>query len=656
MTRPGFFCLALFVSVFNALPVLAQERAPAELFLETKTLDLDQNRLDAWLETREHRWTAQEILNSKSPELQGNSFGYRLEPAWIRIPVINRSDRLDWELLIHPRSLRNVDLYVFDSRGTQVKEAHYQLGTPATSGVLDRIVPTFDLQLKTHERYTLIAKIRALEPLGIDVEIANPAYSDRFYRQSDLLSSIYVGVLLALILYNFFIYRTLREKFFIPYLGLMVSLLFLVPNLNGIWDYLIPSRWPFSNWIAFFTATACLCGNEFCRAFLKLETFHPRLNRLQSGLSILCVIFAIQALPPFYTRFPWWVGTANDFLLISSVCLIFTCAAFSINTVPIRRSALYFLAPWLGFILSCALFIGVTQGVIPNNIWTRSIVEMCNLAEMFFLSYVISDRVSLIEQERATAVQKAWQAERFEHLFKMVCHDIANPLFVVLAHAQVAARGHAVNWNTVLRAVDEQQKILKFARQQGDDLQFSEEKLANQVTDLNEVIQTLRFMFERVAAEKGVKLQFPELQQNSGNFLVQAETVALTHGVLANALSNAIKFSRFGQEVKVILHEEQEQLILLVEDQGEGIPKTIRCQLQTGEQVTSTPGVRGELGTGYGFRLMQFFTKAFGGASMEWKSVSVEDGVGQTGTSLRFTFRRRLKRHSDQSNSWSIKS
>ena len=367
----------------------------------------------------------------------------------------------------------------------------------------------------------------------------------------------------------------------------------------------------------------------------------PRLDRAHQILAVLCVAGAIQSLPPSYHRLPEWVGPCNDALLISTVSLIITSAIHaSLHTINPRPARLFLIA-WSGFLISCVAFLAVTQGLLPNNPFSRSIVEIFNILEMLVLSFAISDRVRALESDRVGALQKAWHADRLEHLFKMVCHDIANPLYVVLTHATFASKGRPVNWDAVLKAVNQQQDILSFARKQGS-TQYVPEKGITPSTDLKDTLDTLKFLFERVAADKGVSIVFPE-STSGAQHTVQAEPIALAHGVLANAVSNAIKFSRAGQEVRVELIEKPDSIILSVIDQGAGIPPNVRRELVHRGRADSRPGVRGETGTGYGFQLMHFFMRSFGG-SVEWQSTSIEDATpeGKAPTGTRFDFR--LKR------------
>jgi signal transduction histidine kinase len=527
-----------------------------------------------------------------------------------------------------------VELTLFDTEGNEVSHETYSLDQPARSTNHSRITPTFHLEPQQSQIYTVVARVRGLEPIGLDVSLEEQDASDHFEARLNLFLALYMGVLSALIVYNLFIYRTLKERFFLYYTGLGASLLILVPTLNGLPDYLMRLPGTFSDWIAFTTATACLCGNQFSREFLSLNIHFPRLDRIQKGLAWISAAAAIQSLPPIYRAFPEWVGPCNVLLLVSTVLLIIACAIVASRHSVNQRSARLFLFAFGTFVISCAAFIGVTQGLLPNNPLTRSIVEIFNILEMLLLSFAMSDKVRALEEDRVGALQKAWHADRLEHLFKMVCHDIANPLYVVLTHAQFAAKGRPVNWDAVLRAVNQQQDILNFARKQGI-TQYIPEVGVIPETDIRDTIATLRFLFERVAADKGVEVIFPVLSSQQ-DVHVLAEPIALAHGVLANAISNAIKFSSQGQKVRLEFEDDGDEVTLSVIDEGTGIAPEVRRELEIRGRADSRPGVRGELGTGYGFQLMHFFMQTFGG-SIEWQSFALEDGKGETGT--RFDFR-----------------
>jgi len=139
-------------------------------------------------------------------------------------------------------------------------------------------------------------------------------------------------------------------------------------------------------------------------------------------------------------------------------------------------------------------------------------------------------------------------------------------------------------------------------------------------------------LFEKAAKYRGVKLVLPPIEPGR-SIQLRADPIALAHGLLANGVSNALKFSESGKTIELEFRELGDRVTILIRDQGPGLHPDVIRELQHQGRANSRPGVRGELGTGTGFQLMKFFVDSFGG-EFEWQSAS-------NGTELRFT----LKKH-----------
>jgi signal transduction histidine kinase len=325
-------------------------------------------------------------------------------------------------------------------------------------------------------------------------------------------------------------------------------------------------------------------------------------------------------------------------LLVCTVLLILTAGVVAIRTGV--KSAWIFMLAWLGFLASCLIFLLSTHGIIPNNLLTRSAVEIGNTLEMLILAIAISDRVRELEVERLAALKRALHADRLQSLVKMICHDLTSPLSVVSTHAEIARSGGPASWDAVRRAVREQDRIMSFVRSHDSmlDVPVLGAGAAVVPVDLGEVMATLKFLFEGRGRTKGVELL---LDAGADGLLIWGEGATLVHSVLGNAVSNAVKFSNRGSSVRVSVACEQEWVEICVEDQGVGMPQALQERIRAASKGVNRPGTQGEPGTGYGLGLMRHFTEAYGG-SLSWTSRSREDGFEQTGTRLVFRFRRAL--------------
>jgi signal transduction histidine kinase len=96
--------------------------------------------------------------------------------------------------------------------------------------------------------------------------------------------------------------------------------------------------------------------------------------------------------------------------------------------------------------------------------------------------------------------------------------------------------------------------------------------------------------------------------------------------VLANLISNALKFSPEGQSVVLKLERHGEHLRVSVEDRGPGIPEAFRARIFQKFAQADGSDTRRRGGTGLGLSISQAFMVKMGGAL----SFTSTEGVGTT--------------------------
>lgn len=84
---------------------------------------------------------------------------------------------------------------------------------------------------------------------------------------------------------------------------------------------------------------------------------------------------------------------------------------------------------------------------------------------------------------------------------------------------------------------------------------------------------------------------------------VYSNNDVLRNSVLSNFLSNAIKFSPRGTEIKMKASRENNKTRISIIDQGEGFPEDLLQKVAKGEKYGSKSGTEGELGTAYGLSI-----------------------------------------------------
>ncbi len=124
----------------------------------------------------------------------------------------------------------------------------------------------------------------------------------------------------------------------------------------------------------------------------------------------------------------------------------------------------------------------------------------------------------------------------------------------------------------------------------------------------------------QTALEEALLLAEDESQKKQLTFTNQllaaqvvAEPYALTNCVFGNIISNAIKFSPHGGNIRITVEAHGDLISISFRDSGIGMPPPILASLFDISRSRSRVGTNGEKGTGFGMPLMRRFVTAFGG-------------------------------------------
>ncbi len=191
-------------------------------------------------------------------------------------------------------------------------------------------------------------------------------------------------------------------------------------------------------------------------------------------------------------------------------------------------------------------------------------------------------------------------------LLGTLLHDMRNPLSVLSALALESPSQR--EWATIRDMADRMADILKSGRDLLDVEGLAPRHLLKPVAWewMVEEIQTL-FTFQmrekeitlETAGDPGLKaLAMPDLLVNS---------------IVANLVSNALKFSPRGSVLRLEAKEELNELVIRFVDRGPGFSKSQLEAFRLGQSLESSPGTEGESGMGLGLFLSRDYARFMGG-------------------------------------------
>ena len=214
-----------------------------------------------------------------------------------------------------------------------------------------------------------------------------------------------------------------------------------------------------------------------------------------------------------------------------------------------------------------------------------------------------------------------------DKLFAIIAHDLRNPFNVILGYTDVLIEGYHKFDKKVMEQILENLKtagdsafallenLMNWSRSQRGVMEFFPKLIV-----LGDFIAVALFEINAVAQKKGVTIE-NLIPEKSIKVFADSNMLLL---IFRNLLTNAIKFSKTGGAIYILRAGIDSNFITLgIKDEGIGIePERVRYIFQPGKQET-TPGTKGEKGSGLGLMLCKEFIEMHNG------KIWVESSVGK---------------------------
>lgn len=214
----------------------------------------------------------------------------------------------------------------------------------------------------------------------------------------------------------------------------------------------------------------------------------------------------------------------------------------------------------------------------------------------------------------------------------IAAHDLRNPLTAVLGFAKLLRRPGQDNPPTAQqdRFLTNIQSASEFMLRLVNDLldvsriEAGELRLETRLTNLPALVEANLMLSRLHAEEKQIEIA---LEVGPDIPLVHVDPDKMEQ-VLSNLVSNALKFSEPGTEVRVSVHKSADTVRLSVADAGQGIAEAELDNLFRPFSTTSTKTTRGEKSTGLGLVIVKKVVDGHGGRI----EVDSQPGRGSTFT------------------------
>ncbi len=237
-------------------------------------------------------------------------------------------------------------------------------------------------------------------------------------------------------------------------------------------------------------------------------------------------------------------------------------------------------------------------------------------------------------------------SEENRALLSILFHDLGTPLSVLEFSARrLAKTTHEGSEDSSVREKDIQkiQQSLSYMKdvlgkvRSLQEVRSGKRNLNLESVNPVEITKELIALLEDRLNEKNISIQIESYLGDHDT--VQADRALLKNEVLANILSNAIKFSPRNRIIEIVfLRENDNDTLIQVRDFGIGIPGEMIPRLFDYTAKTSRRGTENEAGTGFGLPLAKTCTQLMSG-TIEVESFTYEPGISGSGTAFNLRFK-----------------
>ncbi|WP_297085831.1 sensor histidine kinase [uncultured Draconibacterium sp.] len=269
--------------------------------------------------------------------------------------------------------------------------------------------------------------------------------------------------------------------------------------------------------------------------------------------------------------------------------------------------------------------VALTITIIPpwwKTLWFMFLILILFIGIFLFVNHL---RIASLEQQKQkleiAVKQRTKELAEInttkDKLFAVIAHDLRNPFNVILGYTDVLIEGYKKFDQRMMDQILDNLKtagdsafallenLMNWSRSQRGVIEF----LPKQAL-LCDFIETALLEIEALAIKKNIAL-INCIESKNANLYIDFNMMLL---VFRNLLTNAVKFSNQGGKIYLVEGAVSNNYITLgIKDEGIGIdPERMEFIFQPGKQET-TPGTKGEKGSGLGLMLCKEFVEKHSG-------------------------------------------
>lgn len=392
----------LFILLLQLVTVLAW--AEPRVSIGQSQVDLTNFRIGYHVDPSQEL-TVEEVRTLPFQETSNHpSLGTSARVAWYKL-ILDNTSGVDHRLFVHlPHAyhVRSIDIHE-ERNGELVRRELIDMRQLDGTDLMYRGTVVYPLTLPAGQSATLYLRSFAYSHQWFAIEVLDPNFSRRVMAKTNIDIALMVGMLLALVIYNGLLYFATSKKENIYYSLYLISGMVwialsygLIANVFDVYGDAV-----FRLNISLFAMAAFLL--LFIMAIFETKSLYPTEHRFLQGLILLLSGSLIWGLFDISSA----LEPASSLAALMMVVTLSVVISLHRKGHPLAK---YFLLGHSFFVLFSGIAVLFYKGLVPTSYLSSHGVGIGIMLEALTLAFVISHRIKLLEDLRASQEELEKQA------------------------------------------------------------------------------------------------------------------------------------------------------------------------------------------------------------------------------------------------------
>jgi len=359
------------------------------------------------LEDTKDAFSIEQVLQSKDfykstqkvPNLQITKSAF-----WVKMIIANNSNVNTLAFELEYPTIDSVIFVKVDTSGNYTKTVTGEF-VAYTDREFKHQNYIFLLDIPHGQTREYLMKVVASEQMQLPLVLGTSKNISETIFSRDLIFGLYAGVILVMVLYNLFVFFTVKDETYLYYVFYILFVGLAQACLQG---YAPRFFYPHSAFLAnammvWVPALSGIFGILFLYSFVRVKEFAPVIYRL---LFIIIAVYAATIVMSFFGEYRL---SANMMLIAVMLLVLMGLLTGIIISIKGYRPAKFFLIAFSIFIASVVVFVLRNFNILPYNNFSFYALQIGSACEVVLLSIALADKINIFRREKEESQMEAMQ-------------------------------------------------------------------------------------------------------------------------------------------------------------------------------------------------------------------------------------------------------